>query len=108
METGSHLKSEKTHENVVGNYPSHTAFNIKYYIFFSVAGTFLKYLSLVLLTAQNAIFILSMRYVRTREGDLFFTTTAVILQESIKCLISLLIILAQVYHIDIKRYTILV
>ncbi|WAR26985.1 S35A2-like protein [Mya arenaria] len=59
------------------------------------AGNFLKYLSLVLLTAQNAVFILSMRYVRTRDGDLFFTTTAVILQESIKCVLSMLIILYQ-------------
>lgn len=61
----------------------------------STRGTMLKYLSLVLLTAQNAVFILSMRYVRTRAGDLFFTTTAVILQESIKCLISLIIILVK-------------
>lgn len=60
-----------------------------------LSGTVLKYMSLVLLTAQNAIFILSMRYVRTREGDLFFTTTAVILQEAIKCFISLIIILVQ-------------
>ncbi|KAL4226879.1 hypothetical protein ACF0H5_014858 [Mactra antiquata] len=55
----------------------------------------LKYMSLFLLTAQNAVFILSMRYVRTREGDLFFTTTAVILQEAIKCVMSLIIILIQ-------------
>ncbi|XP_052780403.1 UDP-galactose translocator-like [Mya arenaria] len=60
-----------------------------------LSGNFLKYLSLVLLTAQNAVFILSMRYVRTRDGDLFFTTTAVILQESIKCVLSMLIILYQ-------------
>ncbi|XP_060557334.1 UDP-galactose translocator-like isoform X2 [Ruditapes philippinarum] len=55
----------------------------------------LKYISLVLLTAQNAVFILSMRYVRTREGDMFFTTSAVILQEAIKCFVSLIIILVQ-------------
>ncbi|XP_053378383.1 UDP-galactose translocator-like [Mercenaria mercenaria] len=59
------------------------------------SASLLKYMSLVLLTAQNAVFILSMRYVRTREGDMFFTTSAVILQEAIKCLLSLIIILVQ-------------
>lgn len=58
-------------------------------------GSYLKYLSLVLLTAQNTVFILSMRYVRTREGAMFVSTTAVILQESIKCFASLMIILVQ-------------
>ncbi|XP_052234225.1 UDP-galactose translocator-like [Dreissena polymorpha] len=60
-----------------------------------LSGSLLKYVSLVLLTVQNAVFILSMRYVRTRAGDMFFTTTAVILQEAIKCLISMIIILVQ-------------
>ncbi|XP_060557333.1 UDP-galactose translocator-like isoform X1 [Ruditapes philippinarum] len=59
------------------------------------SASVLKYISLVLLTAQNAVFILSMRYVRTREGDMFFTTSAVILQEAIKCFVSLIIILVQ-------------
>lgn len=58
-------------------------------------GHFLKYISLVLLTAQNAVFILTMRYARTREGEMFFITTAVILQEAIKCIVSMLIILIQ-------------
>lgn len=61
----------------------------------SVSGNYLKYLSLVLLTAQNTVFILSMRYVRTRAGPMFVSTTAVILQEAIKCFSSLMIILVQ-------------
>ena len=71
----------------------------------SFSGAFLKITSLVLLTAQNAVFILSMRYVRTRGGDMFFTTTAVILQEAIKCFMSLIIILVQVgcVHWDCLR-----
>ena len=58
-------------------------------------GNYLKYVSLVLLTAQNTIFILSMRYVRTRSGAMFVATTAVIMQESIKCLASNIIIIIQ-------------
>ena len=60
-----------------------------------ITGSYLKYVSLVLLTAQNTIFILSMRYVRTREGAMFVATTAVILQEAIKCLASNVIIFIQ-------------
>ena len=57
---------------------------------------FMKYLSLVLLTLQNAALILVMRYVRTRPGDMFFATTAVVLSESFKLLTSLGIILYEV------------
>ena len=44
----------------------------------------LKYLSLLTLTAQNAILGLSMRYSRTRPGDLFFEATAVLMAEFVK------------------------
>ena len=45
----------------------------------------LKYLSLVTLTAQNAILGLSMRYSRTREGvDMFYEATAVLMAEVVK------------------------
>ena len=44
----------------------------------------LKYLSLVLLTLQNALLILVMRYVRVREGDMFMATTAVVMSELFK------------------------
>ena len=46
----------------------------------------LKYISLVLLTLQNALLILVMRYSRTQEGDSYYTTTAVIMSELIKFL----------------------
>lgn len=35
----------------------------------------LKYVSLVILTVQNALLGLSMRYARTREGDMFLSST---------------------------------
>ena len=57
---------------------------------------FLKLLSLVLLTLQNAALILVMRYVRTREGDMFFATSAVVVSETLKLFTSLAIILHQV------------
>ena len=44
----------------------------------------LKYLSLLTLTAQNAILGLSMRYSRTREGDMFYEATAVLMAELVK------------------------
>jgi len=44
----------------------------------------LKYLSLITLTGQNAILGLSMRYARTRPGDMFISTTAVFMAELVK------------------------
>jgi UDP-sugar transporter A1/2/3 len=35
----------------------------------------LKYVSLLILTVQNAALGLSMRYARTREGDMFLSST---------------------------------
>ncbi|XP_074644968.1 UDP-galactose translocator-like isoform X2 [Tubulanus polymorphus] len=55
----------------------------------------LKYVSLVLLTLQNAALILLMRYVRTRTGDMFKSSTAVIMSETIKFTTCLVIILFQ-------------
>lgn len=57
--------------------------------------TMLKQLSLVLLTLQNALLILVMRYTRTRKGDMYFATTAVVLSEGLKVLTSLMILAAQ-------------
>ncbi|CAG5133607.1 unnamed protein product [Candidula unifasciata] len=54
-----------------------------------------KYGSLVLLTLQNAVLILVMRYVRTREGDMFVATTAVIVSEALKLVACLILILIQ-------------
>ena len=56
----------------------------------------MKYVSLVLLTLQNAALILVMRYVRTRTGDMFFATAAVVMSETLKLFTSLAIILYQV------------
>lgn len=60
-----------------------------------MSRTMLKQLSLVLLTLQNALLILVMRYTRTRKGDMYFATTAVVLSEGLKVLTSLMILAAQ-------------
>merc|ERR1711973_585076 len=44
----------------------------------------LKYMSLVTLTGQNAMLGLSMRYARTRPGDMFISATAVFMSELVK------------------------
>jgi len=44
----------------------------------------LKYISLVVLALQNAALIIVMRYVRTRPGDMFASTTAVVMTEILK------------------------
>lgn len=51
-------------------------FGAKYCLFFRIEpGNSLKYISLVTLTLQNAILGLSMRYARTRTGDMFLSST---------------------------------
>ena len=52
----------------------------------------LKYLSLVLLTLQNAALMVVMRYVRVRPGDMFVSSTAVVMSEVLKVSACLLII----------------
>ncbi|CAG9764539.1 unnamed protein product [Ceutorhynchus assimilis] len=44
----------------------------------------LKYVSLITLTLQNAILGLSMRYSRIRDGDMFISSTAVLMSEVVK------------------------
>nr|CAG4647202.1 EOG090X098P [Megafenestra aurita] len=44
----------------------------------------MKYISLVTLTVQNAALGLSMRYARTRSGDMFLSSTAVLMSEVVK------------------------
>ena len=44
----------------------------------------LKYMSLLTLTFRNVILALSMRYSRTRSGDMFFEGTAVLMAEVVK------------------------
>jgi len=52
----------------------------------------MKYTSLALLTLQNAALILIMRYVRIRPGDMFMSTTAVIMAEIFKLITCVIII----------------
>ncbi|KAF5294636.1 hypothetical protein FQA39_LY02768 [Lamprigera yunnana] len=55
----------------------------------------LKYVSLVTLTVQNALLGLSMRYARTRHGDMFLSSTAVLMAEVVKLTTCLSIIYVQ-------------
>jgi len=50
---------------------------------------YIKELSLVLLTFQNAAHILLMRYCRTRTSELFLTSSVIIVTEIVKLLISI-------------------
>ena len=59
---------------------------------FSGINPNLKYVSLLLLTIQNALLILVMRYVRTRAGDMFLSTSAVVMSEMLKFVACLIII----------------
>ncbi|GLV37994.1 UDP-galactose transporter [Carabus blaptoides fortunei] len=59
------------------------------------AGNSLKYISLVTLTLQNAILGLSMRYGRTRSGDMFLSSTAVLMSEVVKLFTCLVIVYVQ-------------
>ncbi|XP_017875801.1 UDP-galactose translocator [Ceratina calcarata] len=51
----------------------------------------LKYISLVTLTLQNAVVGLIMRYARTRSGDMFLSSTAVVMAEVVKLLTCLVL-----------------
>ncbi|XP_058804547.1 UDP-galactose translocator [Phymastichus coffea] len=53
----------------------------------------LKYSSLVILTLQNALVGLSMRYARTRSGDMFLSSTAVLMAEVAKLVTCLVLVL---------------
>ncbi|TDG41151.1 hypothetical protein AWZ03_012425 [Drosophila navojoa] len=52
----------------------------------------LKYVSLLTLTLQNAILGLSMRYARTRPGDIFLSSTAVLMSEFVKLITCLVLV----------------
>lgn len=55
----------------------------------------LKYVSLVTLTVQNALLGLSMRYARTRDGEMFLSSTAVLSAEVVKLITCLAIVYVQ-------------
>jgi UDP-sugar transporter A1/2/3 len=52
----------------------------------------IKIASLVVLTLQNAILTVSMRHSRSRPGDMFISSTAVVLSEAVKLYTSLLLV----------------
>ncbi|XP_022230471.1 UDP-N-acetylglucosamine transporter [Drosophila obscura] len=52
----------------------------------------LKYISLLTLTLQNAILGLSMRYARTRPGEIFLSSTAVLMAEFAKLITCLFLV----------------
>ena len=58
---------------------------------------YLKWASLIILVVQNASTILLLRYVRTVPGDLFFSTTAIVCQEAIKMLASLILLYSETW-----------
>jgi UDP-sugar transporter A1/2/3 len=62
--------------------------------------TLLKYSSLVTLTLQNSILGLSMRYARTRPGDMFVSSTAVVMSEAVKLLTCLVLIYQEEGNIE--------
>ena len=58
----------------------------------------LKYMSLLTLTAQNAILGLSMRYSRTRDGDMFYEATAVLMAELVKFFTCLFLVYKDLHY----------
>ncbi|KAL5244575.1 hypothetical protein ACI65C_011985 [Semiaphis heraclei] len=52
----------------------------------------LKVITLVTLTLQNAMVALSMRYARTRPGDMFISSTAVVMAEVVKLSVCLVLV----------------
>ena len=66
------------------------------YNFLGSSGLFsLKYLSLIVLTVQNASLILMIRFSRTIDGPLYIASTAVVMAELFKMVTSLVIILVE-------------
>jgi hypothetical protein len=75
--------------------PENPACRLTGLLLFLSTGAALRYLSLFLLTVQNASGVLVMRYIQTRGGDLFLATSAVVMTEVIKMAVSLLVLLVQ-------------
>ena len=64
---------------------------------FISAGTsvHIKVWSLFILTLQNAMLILTMRYTRTLPGDMYLASTAVMITELLKAVVSVTILFGQ-------------
>lgn len=74
----------------------------------NVQGNYLKYVSLVTLTVQNSAVALSMRYARTRAGDMFIASTAVVMAEFVKLIASLCLVYRQegsIQHLFMALHT---
>ena len=66
----------------------------------------LQYVSLVTLTVQNALLALSMRYARTRPGEMFQSSTAVLNSEILKLITCLVVVFYEnegLEHFEIGR-----
>jgi UDP-sugar transporter A1/2/3 len=56
-------------------------------------------MSLIFLVIQNASTILLMRYIRTVPGDMFFSTTAIVCQEIVKIIFSILFLYFETFSL---------
>ncbi|XP_057660861.1 UDP-N-acetylglucosamine transporter isoform X3 [Diorhabda carinulata] len=72
----------------------------------SETNSTLKYISLITLTLQNAVLGLSMRYARTREGDMFLSSTAVLMAEVVKLATCIVIVYVEAGGVVKLFYTI--
>jgi UDP-sugar transporter A1/2/3 len=52
-----------------------------------------KYLACVILCLQNATLVLAMRHTRTKDGDMYIATTAVVMTELVKTVVCLFMVL---------------
>ncbi|CAF1053243.1 unnamed protein product [Rotaria magnacalcarata] len=82
------LNDQPTSNQSPGSGPSTAASSIVHH-----SNTFMKYVSLVALTLQNALSILLLRYVRTVPGERFIKSTAVITSEFQKTILSILLLI---------------
>ncbi|CAM4928423.1 unnamed protein product [Rotaria socialis] len=82
------LNDQPTSNKSPGSGPSTAASSIVHQ-----SNIFMKYVSLVALTLQNALSILLLRYVRTVPGERFIKSTAVINSEFQKTILSILLLI---------------
>jgi len=62
-------------------------------VYVSESSVLIRWVSLVLLIVQNAALVLVMRYARVRPGDMFLSTTAVVMAEVVKSVFCLAVTL---------------
>jgi len=59
-------------------------FSVLRMFFISDTSVLIRWISLAVLIVQNAALVLVMRYSRTRAGDMYISTTAVVMAEAMK------------------------